>query len=476
MNINFAFYAPLVAPVLACLLALVLPVRVAAWLTVLAALSILVSGVVLGLNTSDGSYSAGLLRVDALTSWMLLAIGAVATIACWSAAHQPEHRQRRYLVLTQLFLACMCLAVLANNLGLLWVAIEATTIVTAFLVGHQRTRASVEAAWKYVVLCSIGIGIAFLGTVCVYAASVAAGAHDITALDWTYLSSHASTLDPGLMRLAIGLVLLGFGTKAGLVPMHAWLPDAHSQAPAPVSALMSGVLLSVAFYAILRYRTIADIALGPGYTRTYLLIGALASLALAAALLIAQRDYKRMLAYSSIEHMGLIALGAAFGVKLALAAALLHILGHGLAKAVAFCASGRILEQLRTSAIDSVRALGVRQPALAATFGVSLLGLLGLPPFSIFASELGIVRAGFASGHGWLIAIALSLVLIAFVAIVRHASGMLLGPPDTPQPPVARVRGLTVLGLGLTAVAGLGVYLGPLNSLLQAAAAIAGGR
>jgi hydrogenase-4 component F len=474
MPIDIAFYAPLAAPLAVSLLALVLPMRVAAWATVLAAVSILGSGLALGLNTSDGSYGAGLLRVDALSSWMLLTIGGVATIACWSAAHQRERHHRRYLVLTQLFLACMCLAVLADNMGVLWVAVEATTIVTAFLVGHQRTRASVEAAWKYVVLCSIGIAIAFLGTVCVYAASVAAGADGIEALNWTYLSSHASTLDPGLMRLAIGLVLLGFGTKAGLVPMHAWLPDAHSQAPAAVSALMSGVLLSVAFYAILRYRTIADAVLGPAYARAYLLIGALASLALAAALLIAQRDYKRMLAYSSIEHMGLIALGAALGAKLALAAALLQILGHGLAKAIAFCASGRILEQFHTSTIDDVRGLGVRQPALAATFGVSLLALIGFPPFSIFASELGIVRAGFAAGYGWSIAIALVLVLIAFAAVVRHAGAMLLGPGAT-QPPAARMRGLGVLVIGLVAAAGLGVYLGPLNDLLRAAAVIAGG-
>jgi hydrogenase-4 component F len=477
-----ALYAPAGAPILAAILVLALPWRAAAWTGVLAAATILGSGI--ALSTTDATFSvadpSGLLRADALTAWMLIAIGLVAIIACTAGPaylrHDPSDH-KRYLILVQLFLACMSLAVLADNLGLLWVAVEATTIVTAFLVGHRRTRESVEAAWKYVVLCSIGIAIALLGTVCVYAASVAAGGSGITALNWTHLTATASTLDPSLMRLATGLVLLGFGTKAGLAPMHSWLPDAHSQAPAPVSALMSGVLLSVAFYAILRYRIIADAVLGPGYTRTLLLMAGLTSLAVAATLLIAQRDYKRLLAYSSIEHMGLIALGAAFGVELAFAAILLHILGHGIVKAVAFCSAGKILHTADSSDIAMVRGLAADQPALAATFGLGLIALLGLPPFSLFASELGIARAGFASENGWAVAPAFALILIAFAAIARHGTGMLLGPPAGPPSPRGnRIRGLPWLGLGLTTAAVLGVYLGPLRPVLDAAAIIAGGR
>lgn len=471
---TFALYAPAVASLAAALTALLLPWRAAAATGVLAAAAIMASGVTLAFDTA-GSTSAGLLRADALTAWMLIAIGAVATLACACAPaylrSDTTAERRRYLVLTQLFLACMSLAVLADNLGLLWVAVEATTIVTAFLVGHRHTRASVEAAWKYVVLCSVGVGIAFLGTVCVYAASVAAGGHGITALDWTHLTTNTSTLDPDVMRLAAGLVLLGFGTKAGLAPMHSWLPDAHSQAPAPVSALMSGVLLSVAFYAILRYKTITDAVLGPTYTRTLLLIAALASLAVAAALMIAQRDYKRLLAYSSIEHMGLIALGTAFGVKIAIAAALLHILGHGLAKAIAFCAAGHILYTTGSAEIAAVRGLAAGQPALAATFGLSLIALLGLPPFSLFASELGIARGGLATGQAWAVASAFALILVAFTAIARHAAAMLLGPPPLPSPS-PRPNGLIFLGCGLAVAAVLGIYLGPLGQLLDAAATI----
>jgi hydrogenase-4 component F len=216
--------------------------------------------------------------------------------------------------------------------------------------------------------------------------------------------------------------------------------------------------------------------LGPGYIRTLLFIAALSSLGVAATLLIAQRDYKRLLAYSSIEHMGLITLGTAFGLKLALAAVLLHILGHGIVKAVAFCSAGRILHTTGGPDIVAIRGLAIRQPALAATFGVGLIALLGLPPFSLFASELGIARAGYVAGQGWAVAVAFALVLVAFAAIVRHATRMLLGPPDSP--PSQRspgVGGLAWLGLGLTVAAVLGVYLGPLRPVLDAAAIIAGG-
>ncbi|GAA1382589.1 proton-conducting transporter membrane subunit [Catellatospora chokoriensis] len=489
MSPDLALHLPAAVPLLAGLLALILPWRVAAWAGVAAAAAILASGITLAAHTTATGHAFGLMRADALTAWMLIVIGSVAVIACWATVAYLDHQNtagsdgaaptRRYLVLTQLFLSCMSLAVLADNLGLLWVAVEATTIVTAFLVGHRRTRASVEAAWKYVVLCSVGIAIAFLGTVCVYAASVTAGAHGTTALNWTHLNTHTAGLNPDLIRLAAGLILLGFGTKAGLAPMHSWLPDAHSQAPAPVSALMSGVLLSAAFYAILRYRTITDAVLGPAYTRTLLLIAALASLAVAATLLIAQRDYKRLLAYSSIEHMGLIALAAAFGAKLAMAAALLHILGHGLAKAVAFCTAGHIMHLSASSDIDAVRGLAARHPATATTFGISLIALLGLPPFSLFASEIAIARAGFTTGHGWAVAAAFTLVLIAFAAIARHSTAMLLGspPPPSPRPAVAgRWRELAPLALGLAAATLLGLTLGPLQPLLDTAATIAGGR
>src|SRR5450756_1099392 len=223
--------------------------------------------------------------------------------------------------------------------------------------------------------------------------------------------------------MAVALLIIGFGTKAGLAPLHAWLPDAHGQAPAPVSALMSGVLLSVAFYAILRVKAIADPALGTGYCRSLLAVLALASLALAASLLIGQRDYKRMLSYSSMEHMGLLALGAAAGSAAAIAAVLLHMLGHGLVKGSLFVSAGRILQVTRTHQIDDVRGLAARMPLLAGCVGFGVLALIGFPPFSLFASEVGIAP-----------------VVVA-----------------------------------LAACAALGVYAGPLTTLLHAAASVLSG-
>jgi hydrogenase-4 component F len=439
--------------------------------------------------------AGGLLRADALSVVMLLVIGSVALVACWAgtgylATGNPDAgRAIRYLILVQLFIAAMSFAVLADNLGVFWVALEATTIFTAFLVGHHRDRRALEAAWKYVVLCSGGIAMAFLGTVVIYAAAVRAGGHGFDALSWTFLTAHAGQLDPGATKLAAGLLVLGFGTKAGLAPVHAWLPDAHSQAPAPVSALMSGVLLSVAFSGILRAKVVIDAAVGTGPVRWLLIAAALLSLLVAATLLLHQRDYKRMLAYSSIEHMGLVALGAAVGTKAALIAVLLHILGHGLTKTALFCSAGTVMQVAGSSKIESVRGLAATRPGLAALFGCGLFALLGLPPFSLFASELGIARAGFDANLGWAIAAAAALLLVIFVAVARHGSGMLLGPGgsggsggpggsaardgagiDAPLP--GGRSGAVPVAAALVACAALGVTLGPLQPLLDAAATV----
>ncbi len=442
-------------------------------LGILTAVRVLQDGPILG--------AWGALRADALSVFMVIVIGAIALLSSWigirtmTREREEEHgnaaRSSLYGALVQAFVAFMLLAVLAANVGVLWVAVEATTIVTVFLVGHRRTRGSLEAAWKYIVICSVGIALAFLGTVLVYLAALHAGGHSADALDWTSLVAHAHRFDPSLMRLAFGLLVLGYGTKVGLAPMHSWLPDAHSQAPAPVSALMSGVLLTVAFYAILRFKAVTDVAVGPSFARTLLVIVALLSLAVAASLLVTQRDYKRMLAYHSIEHMGLIALGAAAGIRLAIAAVLLHILGHGLAKSVLFLSSGEIMAVEGTSEIDGVRALLARRPALGGIFGVGLVALLGLPPFSLFTSELVMVRAEFEVGLGWAAVLAMVAMVTIFIAVVGHARHMLLGPPERPAPAVDPPRWVAAPLIGGLAVCGfIGVFAWPLSGLLEAAA------
>ena len=262
-----------------------------AWLSAGSAVVVLAAVITLAAQVSTSgprTTAGGLLRADALSAFMLLVVAVVAVVACAatpahlrgeiSAGRARTRTATQHSVLVQVFLSAMALAVLASSLGLLWVAVEATTIVTAFLVGQRRTRAAVEAAWKYVVICSTGIAMALLGTFLLNYAAGRAGA----GLDWAGLTANAAGLDPGVTRIAVVLLILGFGTKAGLAPLHSWLPDAHSQAPAPVSALMSGVLLAVAFYAILRVKVIADVTLGTGFARILLAVIALASLLVAA--------------------------------------------------------------------------------------------------------------------------------------------------------------------------------------------------
>jgi hydrogenase-4 component F len=479
---------PLLAPLTAALLvAAVGWRRVTAAATMLAALAVIACGVLVMARTAGGaSYAAGrLLRGDAVAGVLLLVIGSVTALAAWASidyldaelaeGQTTPARARLYGALVNAFVASMVLVVLANNLGVVWVAIEATTVSTAFLVGHRRTRESLEATWKYVVICSVGITLAFLGTVLLYFASlhVSPGAH---ALDLDVLQARAALLDPGVTKLAAGLLLLGFGTKVGLAPFHTWLADAHSQAPAPVSALMSGVLLSVAFSVLLRIKTVVDITLGTTYLRVGLLTLGLLTLLVAAALLVAQRDYKRMLAYSSLEHMGLIAVAAAAGTKLALAALLLLVLAHGLGKSVLFLVAGHLQHGHRSTAIADVRGVLDRSPLLGGLFAVGLIALLGFPPFALFASEIGVARGMTAAHLGWALAAAFAFVLIAFTALARHGAGMLLGaaPADAPRLHVS-VAAAGPLVIGLVLCLALGVTAGPLTDVLTRAATLLGG-
>ncbi|MEA5457110.1 proton-conducting transporter membrane subunit [Sinomonas sp. JGH33] len=466
-----------------------------AWTATVSAALVLASGALLAADVLQHGPRMGLLglvRVDALAAFMLVVVGAVALLAAsatpaWLrgeiAAGRAEPRTAaRHSLLVQLFLAAMAWAVMAANVGMVWVSIEATTIVTAFLVGQRRSRAAVEAAWKYVVICSTGIAVALLGILLLDSAASHVPGH--VGLDWVELVSAAPHLDPGVTRIAVALMIVGFGTKAGLAPLHSWLPDAHGQAPAPVSALMSGVLLAVAFSVVLRVKAVSDAALGVGFARTLLVAIALATLAVSASLMIRQRDYKRMLAYSSMEHLGIIAFGAAAGGPLGTAAVLLHVLGHGLVKGVLFLGAGQVLQTTGTSRIDAVRGLAARAPIVAGCVGVGVLALIGFPPFSVFASELGIVRAGFATGLGWAAVPALVLVLVIAAALVVHTSRMLFarpsaadepsGPPSPsgpePEPALPRRLAAMPLLLGLVVCSALGVTAGPLAAVLDAAA------
>ena len=461
------------------------------WLPTASCLAVSGLGIALSvqvLDTGPVTTAAGQFRVDALSALMLVLIGVVGTLtSAYSVAYlrtelatgtTTSQRARLFAALMQLTVAAMCVVVISDNLGVLWVAIETTTIATVLLVGHRRDRTSVEASWKYLVLGSVGVATALMGTVLVYFVSRHSGGAASTALNWSTLVERAPHLDPGALRVAIGFVIVGYGTKAGLAPLHSWLPDAYSQAPAPAAALMAGVLSTMSMYALLRFKVIADIALGPNYVRTLLLIAALTSLVTAASLMVTQRDYKRLLAYSSVEHMGLIALAAAIGSPLAMTAALLHMIGNGLAKSVAFSTTGEMLFATGTTRIDGVRGLLHQRPFIATTFGVSLLALLGMPPFSILASEIAIVRAGVNDGLAWAVAIALVVMLAIFTAVLVHALNMLAGDAEEPAVPngspqhVTSVSARVPLVAGLVMAAAIGVTIWPISRLLHTAAEV----
>ncbi|MBE3067036.1 MAG: hypothetical protein IMZ73_06355 [Chloroflexi bacterium] len=419
------------------------------------------------------------LRADSLSALLMVCVSGIGALTLflspglWCEDHYTPGQVRRYQIFINLFIASMLLAVSANNVGLMWIAIEATTIFSAFIIPLKVSKTSVEASWKYILICSVGIALAFTGTVLAYFDFVSLSGRVDNALNWTVLLQTAPGLHPEVMRLAFVFLLVGYGTKAGLAPMHTWLPDAHSEAPAPLSATMSGVLLAVALYAILRWKVVVDAALGTGYTNNLLLGLGLLSLIIASFSMVLSKNYKRLLAYSSIEHTGLTCLGLALG-PLGTFAALLHLVNHSLAKSMLFLLSGRILHRYNTTEISKVSGLLKAMPLTAGFFAVGILAIIGLPPFGIFVSEFVLIRAGFDAGHPWLMGLVLALLAVAFVALLNVLNKMLYGKPsdgvamgeiDGWQISLLflSVGGLVILGLTLPA---------PLMTLLNQSVAI----
>jgi len=426
---------------------------------------------------TDATALGGVLRVDALSGWMIMVIVVVAALAGAEAPRYAAHGRALYALL-HLMVFTMLLAVSTDDVGLMWVAVEGTTLSSVFLVNFERTRASLEAAYKYLLICSVGIAVAFCGTVLVYYAEVvrqqALAERSAQALRWTALLALAPSLPPRVMEIAFVFLVVGYGTKAGLAPMHTWLPDAHSEAPAPVSALMSGVLLSIGVYAIARFKPVVDAAAGPRFAARILLALGLLSLAAAAAFLWAPVNYKRMLAYSSVEHMGLVALGLGFGGALGVSGALLHVANHGLAKSVLFLLAGRIRAAYGTVELAAVRDLVTALPFTGRAFMIALFALLGLPPFGLFVSEVMIFGAGFREGHPWLAGVALALLLLGFAGLLRAAHRMLLGTAAAAAPPRGSWVGTVpiVAALAVLVLTGLAWPPGLADALALAAKAV----
>ena len=453
--------------------------RVTALLNVLASLLTLLAAVsLLFLRPEVGQ----LLFVDDLNVVFIVLNTLVGfTTSLFSAsyiAHELEIGRltptylRFYHAMYQAMMFGMNLALLANNIGLLWVAVELATLTTVMMVGIYRTHEALEAAWKYFILGSVGIALALFGTILVYVASQPVIGEGLDAMTWTILIERAAEFDASLLNLAFVFLLLGYGTKVGLAPVHAWLPDAHAEGPTPISAVLSGLLLNVALYAVLRFKmlmTANEAALAPG---PLMVTMGLSSLIFASFMLYRRRDIKRLFAYSSIEHMGIITFAFGMGGPLANFAGLLHMTMHSLTKSAIFFAVGNVAQAKGTQKIADIRGLTQSHPVLGWGLLVGVVAIAGLPPLGIFMSEFLVVTSTFARQP--LLAIPLVLgLLVALGALLWRVTGIAFGTPTGRMEPVKASYVPMFLHLALVLCAGL--YLPPaLVAWFQHVAALLG--
>lgn len=386
------------------------------------------------------------LMIDPLAAVFVGLIGVVGCLTGFYSIGYIRHdlahgeltpgKLKLYYGFFNLFLFTMLLVVTSNNIFMMWVGIEATTLGSAFLVGIYGKSTSLEAAWKYLIICSVGVAFGLYGTVLTFANAEAGAVDPHQAVLWTSIAAHAAMLDPMLVRIAFVFVLIGFGTKAGIFPMHAWLPDAHSEAPSPVSALLSGVLLKCGLFVIIRYYIVTAGAVGPELPQTLFLLLGILSVGIAALLFFMQRDIKRKLAFSSVENVGLVLLGLGFGGPLGVGAALLHIINHSLAKALLFCGSGNLLMKYGTRDLGGIQGVLRAAPLTGVLMMAGAMALAGFPPFNVFVSEFMTINAGLGAGHYWIVGICGLLLTVVAAGFVQIIAGSVLGK----RPDVVPVR------------------------------------
>jgi hydrogenase-4 component F len=482
--------AILIIPTLASALSLSRPGRrLAAPITIVASAAVLLLAAMIALKATDTGRIDAVgtsLTCDGLGALVLLLVAFVAfTAALFSfgyirsrLAHEAPEREPHYYVLYNLFVLSMLAVPVLANVALMWIAVELTTLISAFLVGFENTPEALEAAWKYVVLTTLGAVIALLGFLMLYWGCRVAGYEPFT---WVGLVEAAPHMPPALLWPAFLLILVGFGTKVGLVPMHTWLPDAHSQAPASICALLSGVETTTVLYVILRLFPVIGVA--PGLdARPWFIVFGLVSVGIATLLLIYVRDFKRLFAFSTVEHMGIILVAAGLGGAQAHLGAAYQMTGHAIAKSFCFFAAGMTVMAAGTQEIGAVRGLVRASPICAGALVMGGFAVAGAPPFAVFVSEFLILRAGIAGGQYAIIGLLAVFVVIAFCAVMYHMNRMAFGAPHEPHAePALSSRSLPMACTATLAVAAIpliviGVYVpAPLVSLLQAAAAAMGG-
>jgi hydrogenase-4 component F len=427
------------------------------------------------------------LMMDPLSTFnLLIVVGvfALSSIYAWDyfsprirGGRFPISTARRFGAAWFAFLGSMVLVLTTNNVGLMWVGMEATTLASVMLVCLDFDHESVQASWTYLFLCSVGIALALLGTFLFCAEAKGVAGQGLSAFLWTDLVSIAPNMRPAATRLAFVVLLVGYGTKAGLAPMHTWLPGAHSQAPTPVSAVLSGVLLNCAIYAISRYLPLTDAATGAnGWPFRVLLPFGIVSIAVAAAFIVHEHDVKRLLAYHSVEHMGIIVLGLGVGGS---AAALYHTLNHSVCKMLTFFCAGDLASRYGTRDMRRMGSLLRLAPLAGSGLVLGILVLVGAPPFAVFMSELWIVRTGLGGGHTVAVLLFLAGAGVVFIAAIKHAVDMIWQTPDPSldlavEPPRSR---WVLIALPLLLLAAIGIWMPPsLRQVLTDAASVIGGQ
>ncbi|HWQ30115.1 MAG TPA: hydrogenase 4 subunit F, partial [Negativicutes bacterium] len=416
---------------------------------------------------------------------IVLLIGFMASIYSIEYMEEEIHtgklapgRLKVFYVLMHSFIFTMVLALTVKNMGIMWVAIEATTLASAFLVGLTNDKYSLEAAWKYVIICSVGIAVALLGITLLHLSSIGV-LKNSQFLDWTALYNNAAALKSSICRLAFIFILVGFGTKAGLAPMHTWLPDAHSQAPSPISALLSGVLLNSAMYGIIRTVAIVNRNLGDSeYTGRLLIAVGLLSITAAAIFILTQKDYKRLLAYSSIEHMGIIAVAIGIFTPISVFGALLHMINHSLTKSMLFLSAGSILQKYDTKQISRISGVLKALPVTGMVFLLGLFAIAGTPPFSVFSSELSVIAAMFQSDR-FLLGMGVAVLLaVVFAGIAATMFKMFYGTPgEDIKPGEDNIPGTVCAVILLVMISATGLFMpeGLKNLITNAQNIIIGG-
>jgi len=454
--------ALLLIPALSAALLLLVPQpRLSAGLNSLASCLTFLAAVVL---VVDQPASTPWILIDPFNS-LLVVLTAFVGLTCslFSASylgHEVENGHLRpeqirfYHAMYQAFMLTMLLALLANNLGLLWVAVEGATLTTVLMVSLYRTRASLEAAWKYFILCGVGIALALFGTILAYLAGQPVLGEGEAAMTWTALVAQAPAIDPDILNIAFVFILIGYGTKVGLAPLNAWLPDAHAEGPTPISAVLSGLLLNVALYAVLRFKMLLAAngqAMAPGVLMMALGLG---TLLLAALTLYPRRDIKRFFAYSSIEHMGIITFAFGIGGPLASFAGLLHMALHSLTKSAIFFAAGYAVQAKGSQKLADITGLTSSHPALGWGLLAGVVAIAGLPPFGLFMSEFLLVTGTLAE-QPWLALPLVAGLLIGLGALIRTAQHLCFGDPVGANQPVRATLVPLYVHLGLVLVAGL---------------------